>query len=189
MLIHKRINDVLSIIVAVLAVYILMWPLMPQFTWLLSSSRTSPSVASAVERSRTRAIAPDGRRVIIPALNLTSDIYEGLDETTLNKGVWRRPLSATPDLEGNTVLAGHRFMYSTKPAVFYHLDKVKVGDEVIVEWDNSSYVYRVEEIIVVKPDAIWVEDRENGYDLTLYTCTPLWTSNERLVLRALKVEE
>jgi sortase A len=128
--------------------------------------------------------------LLIPSIGLSEEVYEGISEITLNEGVWIKPNGALPsDLNGNVILSGHRFGYmSEAQRVFYNLDKVKVGDAVGVIWDGTDYTYRVEEVIEVLPEDVWVEEQSVEKRLTLYTCTPLWTSERRLVVRAIFVE-
>jgi sortase A len=102
---------------------------------------------------------------------------------SLRLGVWHLPYTSTPDKGGNTVLVGHRFTYAG-PAVFYHLDKVQVGDDVTMQWQNKTYTYTVTEVKVVPPTETSVEANTKDPQLTIYTCTPLWTAKNRLVIVA-----
>lgn len=98
-------------------------------------------------------------------------------------GVWRVPTTSTPSQESNTVLVGHRFSYKN-PSVFYHFDKVKKGDTIYVSWKKKIYVYRVDTIRIVTPDAKDVEAPTEDPRLTIYTCTPLWSTSHRLVIES-----
>jgi LPXTG-site transpeptidase (sortase) family protein len=105
----------------------------------------------------------------------------------LHFGVWHLPGTGNPATGGNTVLAGHRFTYHD-PAVFYHLDKVKTGDPIIMYWNHKKYTYKVTTILTVPPTEVSVQAPTKEPLLTIYTCTPLWTSKYRLVLQAKPVE-
>jgi LPXTG-site transpeptidase (sortase) family protein len=59
---------------------------------------------------------------------------------------------------GNTVIAGHRFTYTNPHGILYYLDKVQVGDDIGVYWDNTRYLYKVSEVKVVEPTAVQIED-------------------------------
>lgn len=131
---------------------------------------------------------PKENRLVIPSLQLDQEIYEGDYANTLEKGVWRKPYTSTPDRGGNTVLAGHRFNYS-KPSVFYHLDKVKEGERFSLYWNGQEYVYEVSSIQVVSPLALEVEKSSDEPLLTIYTCTPVWSSKQRLVIQAKPVKD
>jgi LPXTG-site transpeptidase (sortase) family protein len=120
----------------------------------------------------------------VNAMDLTTKILEGKDPSTLFNGIWRRPHTSTPDKGGNTVLTAHRFLYTSGNNTFYHLDKVKKDDVITITWEDKEYTYKVSETRVVNPDDISIEAPTKDATLTLYTCTPLWTSKERLVVIA-----
>jgi sortase A len=127
-----------------------------------------------------------GDQLIIPALNMREDIHEG-DIRALRLGVWRLPHTSTPDAGGNTVLVGHRFTYRGE-AVFYHLDKVHEGDPLTLHWHGKIYTYKVAAIKTVPPTEVSIEANTDQPLLTIYTCTPLWTAKNRLVIQARPVE-
>src|SRR5262249_42108620 len=100
----------------------------------------------------------------------------------LFKGIWRRPKSSTPDQGGNTVLVAHRFLYTFGPNTFYNLDKVKVHDHFSVVWKKQRYYYEVTEIETVLPTDVTVEAQGPEPVVTLWTCTPVFIANKRLVV-------
>ncbi|MGH7196760.1 MAG: sortase [Candidatus Saccharimonadales bacterium] len=182
----RRFNDFLTGIAVLLGVYILLMPLLPQFTFWVTA-QTGVNAVKSIESKADPANFPDKSTLVIPKLNLETQIYEGESAKTLALGVWRRPQTSTPDIGGNTVLAGHRFAYREKTP-FYHLDKMSQGDEIIVYWDKARYSYKVTAIKEVKPTAVEIEADTDEPLLTLYTCTPLWTSERRLVVQAQLME-
>jgi LPXTG-site transpeptidase (sortase) family protein len=96
----------------------------------------------------------------------------------LKYGIWYLPWSNV----NSPVLTAHRFTYLppyTMP--FYHLDKVEVGDSIKYVNGGVEYEYVVENIMVVESSEVGVEEGDPG-KITLYTCTPLWTSSKRLVI-------
>lgn len=179
----RQFNDLLTVLIIVLAIYVIVAPFLPQLTFWLREE--SPVKAWASTSAEVQAQADDrveDNRLFIPKLGLSEAIQEGGLEK-LKYGVLRQKHTSTPNEEGNTVLIGHRFMYDVK-GTFYHLDKVAVGDELFVHWDNKKYTYRVDEVFVVAPEEISIEESSDQDILTLYTCTPLWTAKDRLVVRA-----
>lgn len=180
----RRGNNLLSLIIVVLALYIIVWPFLPSITWWVQYQAPVISSAPTVDLSAAR---PTQNTLIIPGLGMAEAIHEGQNASTLNKGVWHRPATSTPDKQSNTVLSGHRFTYSGK-SVFYYLDKVKVGDPVYVYWDQKQYRYEVTQLLEVSPDAGSIEDATNEPRLTIYTCTPLWSAKNRLVIQAKLIE-
>lgn len=183
---HKRINTLLSLVLLLLAGYIILWPFLPSLNWWV---RFEAPVISAITKPRVeRAEVPDTNTLVMPALGLSEQILEGPGIETVNKGVWRRPNTSTPDQGSNTVLVGHRFTYAGN-SVFYNLDKVKVGDEITLYWYQKPYLYKVDQVVTVPSEAVSVEALTTDPVLTLYTCTPLLTAKDRLVIRARLVNE
>lgn len=123
--------------------------------------------------------------VEIDSTNIQGYISEGTTSDAMMRGFWHIPTTAYPGEQGNVVIIGHRFQY-IPPAknTFFNLDKVKIGDSIKVGSDNGDYTYIVTDIKVVDPNDISILKATNDYRLTLVTCTPLWTSKERLVVTA-----
>jgi LPXTG-site transpeptidase (sortase) family protein len=128
-------------------------------------------------------LIPPGEHLIIPSIALKTDIHEGASPYTLNMGVWHFPKGSTPDKTGNTVLIGHRFLY-TGLTDFSHLDLVKTGDEIALWWNSRQYLYKVSQIKVVKPSDVSIIQPTKDTRLTMYTCTPMWTNKMRLAVIA-----
>ncbi len=122
--------------------------------------------------------------LMIPAMRLDERVFEGPTAQTINQGVWRDPHTSSPDRGGNTVLAGHRFTYYNHATPFYHLDVLKIGDQLAIVWDGKLYAYRVSSVQVVAPNDQAVLAASPRPVVTLYTCTPLWSSSHRLVVTA-----
>lgn len=99
------------------------------------------------------------------------------------------PWSPTP--QRNVYLAGHRMGYrgTWSRMVFYHLDKLGRGDEILLEDRRGrSYRYRVSEVFVAGAGESWVMGQVVGRDMvTLQSCTPIPTFEKRLIVRADRV--
>ncbi len=124
-----------------------------------------------------------GTKIEISSINVEGSIFEGIDAKTMDTGFWHFPVSTLPGEKGNSVIIGHR--YAKLPPskdTFFNLDKVKVGDKIFVKQINTSYTYIVTDTRVVEKNDISVLKDFNDYRITLITCTPLWTSNQRLVI-------
>jgi LPXTG-site transpeptidase (sortase) family protein len=181
---HRRINDVLTVIVVLFGLYLMAAPFIPQVLWKLNPpSLPEPQSQSATTAKHADKPVPSENLLIIPRLGMSETIHDGPSQSELNKGVWLVPNTSQPDKASNTVIIGHRFTYAG-PAVFYLLDKVQVGDQLIVDWHSKEYTYKVTTIREVEPSELSVQDPSSNPELTLYTCTPLWTSKHRLVLVA-----
>lgn len=169
------------IAIILLNAYVIITPFLPQVTFYAGQVFSEPQKLDTPEDRA--AISRDLDHVVIPKINLDEKIWFGDNEKLINKGVWHIPRSSTPDKGSNTVLAGHRFTYKD-PAVFYHLDKVSPGDPVIMVYDGKLYNYKVTETKIVNPEDVYIEDPSDDKRLTLYTCHPLWSIKQRLVIVA-----
>lgn len=136
------------------------------------------------DKDKPKKPVPSGYRLVIPKIGVDVEIVEGRDERALYRGIWRFPSSSTPEKGGNTVLTGHRFQYLAGPRTLYLLDQMQVGDAVIVYWQGKEYDYRVRERRVVNPDAVSILDNTSTPQLTIFTCTPVFSTKQRLVLFA-----
>ncbi len=127
---------------------------------------------------------PKGNRLVIPKIGVDVAIVEGKDERALYRGIWHLPDTSTPDRGGNTVLTGHRFQYLSGPKTLYLLDRMQPGEIIIVYWQGKEYDYRVTKRKVVNPDAVEILDNTKAPQLTIFTCTPIFSTKQRLVLFA-----
>ena len=129
-------------------------PLLPNITYKIDNvtGNKQPLVVANTPGAsqKTPPPAPAENTLVIPSINLQKTIYDGSSLSNLSKGVWRRPLTSSPDQGHNTVLVGHRFGYNGD-GVFYHLDKVNQGDKIFVYWFGKKHSYTVSKIIVVPP--------------------------------------
>lgn len=181
----SQINNILVILIVIINVSVVAAPLVPslQFWAQKQFSNTETQLTKIVESTNPSISTRSANSLVIPSLLIDEVVYEGGDASTLNKGIWRRPNTSSPDKAGNTVLVGHRFAYGGQSA-FYNLDKVKVGQQFAVFWNSKKYVYQIVETKVVKATAIEIEAPTTAPTITLYTCTPLWSAKDRLVIVA-----
>jgi sortase A len=135
--------------------------------------------------------------VRIPTLGLVFPVAEGVDKyAVLNHGyIGHYPGTAMPGQPGNFAIAGHR---TTHGEPFRHLDRINVGDAVIVEVSGWDYVYQVDSVLpetdpsdgtVLLPEPYSTDHpsaqygyRTPGSYITLTTCTPPFTSLYRMVV-------
>ena len=122
-------------------------------------------------------------RLIISKGNINMPVFLGDNEKVLNKGGWLFPTTSRPELGGNSVIFGHRYKYLPPASnTLYNLDKVEVGDEMILIWQGREYKYKVFEKKVIEPTNLSVIQPTSDARLTVITCTPLWTTKQRLVI-------
>jgi LPXTG-site transpeptidase (sortase) family protein len=120
-------------------------------------------------------------KVNIPSVNLDAEICRSSREICLNSGVWMKYF----DDDGNILLTGHSFtIFPFAAGVFYSLPDLKIGDEIYISLDENL-VYIVEEIYVTSKYDLDVENFDGlKNSLVLYSCFPLWSAAERIVVRA-----
>jgi sortase A len=127
--------------------------------------------------------------LIIPKIGVKIAIVEGTTESALNKGAWRLPETSTPDKGSNTVITGHRWKYRPpSEKTFYLLDKLEVGDTFKIIWEGKDYNYKIIGVSIVQPADVWVLNPTQKSIVTLITCTPLFSTKNRLVVKAELVE-
>jgi sortase A len=126
-------------------------------------------------------------RMHIPRLHNQWVVVEGVAMADLKYAPGHYPDSAGPGQVGNFSVAGHR-----SPAIFWDLDKMQVGDPIVLETRTSYYIYRVTANKIVKPSAVEVVAPVPGDPgatateamLTITTCNPKWDNYERLIVHA-----
>lgn len=182
----SRVNSGLLALIIAVNLYIIVAPFAPNlwYWWQQNHSHAAKQLTTQIHTP-----APDKQKsenkLIIPSMLLNRPILEGRDTyAILNKGIWRWPDGSAPDRGGNTTLIGHRFTYTNPRGAFYFLNKVRIGDEIGITWSGKMYQYKVAAIKVVPPTDVGILDATAKPTLTLYTCTPLWSPKDRLVVTA-----
>ena len=137
----------------------------------------------------------------IPKLDVVAPIAEGVsNKKVLDKGMVGHYSegalkTAMPDAKtGNFALAAHR---NTHGEPFRYINQLKPGDEVVVETQDTYYVYKMTKTLpVTSPSNTSVIDpipkgsgfTKPGRYITLTTCTPEFTSKYRLIVWGKMVE-
>jgi sortase A len=121
-------------------------------------------------------------------------VFDSDSQWALDNGIIHVPQTSLPwsdTQQRNVYLAGHRLGYEGTGSrlIFYELDELVVGDEVVLEdREGKLYRYRVSETFVVGPADTWVMGEVRGRDMvTLQTCTPIPTFEQRIIVRADRV--
>lgn len=183
----STVNTVLLILIVGINCYVVIAPFIPGWHYWQKDHFSKPQRQQLTQQVEASTSYSGQNKLVIPRIFMDQPVLEGPDVYTANKGIWRLPAGSTPDKGGNTVLIGHRFLYSSSQGVFYNLDKMQVGDKIALFWDNQRYVYEVSELKTVSPKQTDIEAPTEDARLTLYTCTPLWTSKNRLVVVATQI--
>ena len=110
----------------------------------------------------------------------------------LSKSLIQYPGTALPGKNGNSVIFGHSILpifYDPKNyiSIFSTLPTLKIGDDILINYDNIAFKYRVESMFEVNPTDIQVLQQDNSDSfLTLVTCVPPGDPRKpkRLIVRA-----
>jgi len=150
-------------------------------TWFVGGATQQNFTASKV----------DYFTISVPKLKIDSASV-AIGGEDLNKSLIQYPGTALPGKPGNSVIFGHSVLpifYNPKNyiSIFSLLPILKIGDEIDVNYDGVSYVYRVEAMFEVLPTDIQVLDQDYSDSfVTLVTCVPPGNlaNPKRLIVRA-----
>lgn len=121
-------------------------------------------------------------RIRIPKIGLDTELRDQITQESIDLGPSHWPGTAAPGGFGNAVIAGHRNSHS---APFHDVGNLAPGDTIdLVDAGGQVFHYVVSETFVVTPDAVWITEQTPGRTLTLFTCHPLGSAAQRLVIRA-----
>lgn len=161
--------------------------------------RAAASASSIEERARILADrfadeAETGKAIgelSIPRMDLDGVVaVEGTDTASLQKGpghYTRSDNAATRKAgdgsafpgQGRTVgIAGHRTTYL---APFRNLNRLKKGDEIVLEMPYATFIYEVERTKIVQPSEYDVVENVDYERLVLTACHPLYSAAQRIV--------
>ena len=121
-------------------------------------------------------------RILIPRLDVRTVVVEVTTPSALRAGAGHYPNTPLPGEEGNVAIAGHRTTYG-KP--FADLDRLRPGDEIVLETPIGTHTYKVSQAPFVVSNSEWsVISQTPGHTLTLTTCHPKGSARQRLVVKA-----
>jgi LPXTG-site transpeptidase (sortase) family protein len=127
-------------------------------------------------------------KIVIPKMGVDAEILEGKNDDMLWKGIWRMPIGSTPNQDGNTIITAHRYLHKPpSPKTFYLIDKMEIGDVITLYWEGIKYEYAVVETKIIEPTEVEILHNTSDDRLTIFSCTPLFTSQQRLVVIAKKI--
>jgi len=139
-----------------------------------------PVPAPLPDQWGTRALVEIGR-IQIPKTGVDQTVREGIEQMVIDQGPAHWPGTAAFGGWGNVVLAGHR---STHTEPFLRNAELVPGDEILLSDSTGTYRYAVSSVEVVPASALWIADQHPGRALTIFTCHPIGSSAERLVVHA-----
>jgi LPXTG-site transpeptidase (sortase) family protein len=139
-------------------------------------------VAEATTPTATKA--RNGRvvaRLSIQKIHLRAMVREGSDDDTLDVALGHIPGTALPGQKGNVGVAGHR------DRLFRRLAEVGRDDQIEMQTPAATYTYQVDDMAIVKPEAVSVLAAGHGAQLTLVTCYPfsyIGSAPQRYIVKA-----
>lgn len=127
----------------------------------------------------------------IPKLKITNATV-AIGGEDLSEHLIQYPGTALPGKRGNSAIFGHSILpifYNPKDyiSIFSMLPTLKIGDDIHINYDGVSYLYKVEQMFEVKPTDVQVLDQDYSDSfLTLVTCVPPGDPGKpkRLIVRA-----
>ena len=122
-------------------------------------------------------------RMVIPRLDVDQIVVMGVGTPELKMGPGHFPGTPLPGQLGNAAIAGHRTSYG---APFGDVDRLEVGDEIVVTTPSGDFRYLITGSEIVDPTAVYVIDTVDATvsSLTLVTCHPRFSTRERLIVYA-----
>lgn len=149
----------------------------------LRGEDTNPSPISTAPGSNKEIHPPSA--ISIPAIPLNLPVAAGViqnNKWTLydDKVSWLS--TSEPPGRGNVILYGHN-----RKGLLGDLDRLKVGEEIIIASDGKKYIYEVSQTRRVRPDEVDVIISDKN-QLTIYTCDGSF-DERRLVVFAYPKEE
>lgn len=151
------------------------------------------SEIESIDPTVTATVSNDPK-LIIPKLNVDVPIHFGIQlsevMSAMNNGVAHYRIagaSAFPGEIGNLVITGHSAgdIYSSNPYkfIFSGLERLEENDLIYVNYQGTRYTYSVKMKQVIEPSNVSALIMDTDKPLvTLVTCTPLGTSNYRLLV-------
>lgn len=164
---------------------------------LLSGQGSSESTESASFRSANviKPVSTD-YGIVIEKINANAKIIPDVDvtnsaqyEVALAQGVAEAAGSTKPGQNGNLFVFSHSaqgpFAISRFNAVFYLLKELEKGDKIVIFYEGKRFTYLVFDKTITNPtDVSFLSNRYDKPVLTLQTCDPPGTLNNRLIVRA-----
>jgi sortase A len=121
-------------------------------------------------------------RISIPDIGLKNfKFVQGTGTEELKRGAAHYTATPLPGQRGNAAIAGHRTTYG---APFSNIDKIAVGDEIVVETIQGTFTYKAIGTRIVAPSEVSVLESDGRNLLTLTACHPRYDLRQRIVVQA-----
>ena len=120
-------------------------------------------------------------RIEIPSIDADYVVVEGTAEADLERGPGHYPDVGLPGQGRTVAIAGHRTTYG---APFNEIDKIDVGDPIVLEMPYGKFTYEVTDTRIVDPDQTGIVDDVGHERLVLTSCHPLYSAAQRYAVIA-----
>jgi sortase A len=141
----------------------------------------APRSRIAAATTRTVPHAEGIGTIEIPKIGVRALVREGVDQPTLARGPGHWPGTSMPGGPDNVVIGGHRVTH-TRP--FLDLDRLQPSDSIFITTDSGRFLYEVRKSFVVDDSEGWIATAMWEPMLTLFTCHPKGSDEQRLVVTA-----
>ncbi len=181
-----RSTIVMRVILLVMAFYLVVFPYFPKLEYAVSYFNEDVDPKNNLPIEVLSALNRGENLLYISKSQVNRAIIETDNIKNIHEDVWIWPDSKKPNEGGNTVLLAHRYasIGGNRASTFYNLPEMATGDKSYVVWSGKIYEYEVFETFTVDPSHIEILQNTDENILTMFTCTPLWTSKERFVVRS-----
>jgi sortase A len=122
----------------------------------------------AFKQALTQHFAAPEALLRISKAHVDVPVFDGTDESTLNRGVGHIPGTAHPGANGNVGIAGHR------DGFFRGLKDIQTGDTVELVMPGRTELFAVDSISIVDPSDVGVLRSAPTPAVTLVTCYPFY---------------
>lgn len=157
---------------------------------LVFAPAIAPMVSQkSIDVKKLPAPAAKDNRIVIPKIGVNIKYAPGV--AALNAGAeWRYPDRGNPEKGGNFIIAAHRLTIQPTPwatvekSPFYNIDKLAIGDKIIIDYSGTRYGYNISKIFNVTPNQVEIEAPSETPQLTLYSCDLTGAATGRVVIIA-----
>lgn len=157
---------------------------------LVFAPAVAPMIShKSIDVKKLPAPAAKDDRIVIPKIGV--NIHYAPGAAALNAGAeWRYPERGNPEKGGNFIIAAHRLTVQPTPwatvekSPFYNIDKLAIGDKIIIDYSGTRYGYNISKIFNVTPNQVEIEAPSETPELTLYSCDITGSATGRVVIVA-----
>jgi LPXTG-site transpeptidase (sortase) family protein len=125
-------------------------------------------------------------RLVIPSIGLDAIVAEGATTSVMRGAPGHLPASATPGENGVAIITANRFGFGS---FFLRLDNLEPGDRIVAYSALGTTTYQVDTVEVVPSDQLDLGVDSAERVLVLFGSGRLWGGSDRIVVRALAVED